>query len=75
VAGHLDCGDYLLDDHGREVTAPVWALYDAARARFGNVPTIVEWDGEVPPLSRLMEEARLCQAPRSQTPRAVEGRA
>jgi uncharacterized protein (UPF0276 family) len=61
VAGHLDCGDYLLDDHGREVSSEVWALYRHAVARFGEVPTIVEWDGEVPPLERVIEEARVGQ--------------
>jgi uncharacterized protein (UPF0276 family) len=60
VAGHLDCGDYLLDDHGREVSEPVWALFREAQRRFGEVPTIVEWDGAVPPLERVISEAQRC---------------
>jgi uncharacterized protein (UPF0276 family) len=60
VAGHQDLGDYLLDDHGREVAEPVWALYREALRLFGNVPTIVEWDGEVPALARVIEEAQRC---------------
>lgn len=72
VAGHLDCGDYLLDDHGREVAAGVWRLYRAASARFGEIPTIVEWDGEVPPLSRLLSEARRCDSERDSIHRVLE---
>jgi uncharacterized protein (UPF0276 family) len=61
VAGHLDCGSYLLDDHGREVCDAVWELYRHAVRRFGEVPTVVEWDGDVPPLERVVEEARLAR--------------
>lgn len=61
VAGHLDRGDYLLDDHGREVSPAVWELYRHAVRRFGEVPTVVEWDGDVPPLERVVEEARLAR--------------
>jgi uncharacterized protein len=47
----------LIDDHGSPVAEPVWALYDHALARFGRVPTVVEWDTDVPPLAVLMDEA------------------
>jgi uncharacterized protein (UPF0276 family) len=60
VAGHQDLGDYLLDDHGREVSEPVWTLYREAQRLFGDVPTIVEWDGEVPALERVIAEAQRC---------------
>jgi len=72
VAGHLDCGDYLLDDHGREVADPVWRLYRAACARFGDVPTILEWDGEVPSLERVLSEAQRCDSERASASSAVE---
>jgi uncharacterized protein (UPF0276 family) len=65
VAGHLDQGDYLLDDHGREVARPVWALYRKACRRFPQAPTIVEWDGDVPPLARLIEEVERCASERA----------
>ena len=35
----------------------VWALYGEALARFGPVPTLIEWDTNVPPLEVLLEEA------------------
>jgi uncharacterized protein (UPF0276 family) len=57
LAGHLDMGSYLLDDHGSAVSSAVWALYERAVARFGPVPTIVEWDEDVPALDVLVGEA------------------
>jgi len=62
LAGHstrrLECGRTLrIDDHGSRVAPEVWALYQAALQRFGPVPTLIEWDTDVPPLGVLMEEA------------------
>ena len=62
LAGHtvrqLDDGHTLLiDDHGSRIAPEVWALYAEALARFGPVPTLVEWDTNVPPLEVLLAEA------------------
>lgn len=62
LAGHsvkqLKGGGVLrIDDHGSRVEPPVWALYAAALQRFGPVPTLIEWDTDVPPLDVLIEEA------------------
>ena len=62
LAGHavkkLDGGRTLrIDDHGSRVVPEVWALYAEAVARFGPVPTLIEWDTDVPPLEVLMDEA------------------
>jgi uncharacterized protein (UPF0276 family) len=57
VAGHLVTGDGLVDDHGSRVAPPVWMLYEAALARFGPVPTLIEWDTDVPALEVLVAEA------------------
>jgi uncharacterized protein (UPF0276 family) len=46
-----------IDDHASRVCAEVWALYREALARFGPVPTLIEWDNEVPPLDVLLGEA------------------
>jgi len=56
LAGHLDKGAYLLDDHGSVVPAPVWALHEIAVSRFGPTPTIIEWDENVPSLEELTAE-------------------
>jgi len=57
LAGHLVTEDGLIDDHGSRVAPAVWALYDAALARFGPVPTLIEWDTDVPALGVLLDEA------------------
>jgi hypothetical protein len=62
LAGHsltqLEGGLTLrIDDHGSRVAPAVWALYAQALARFGRVPTLVEWDTRVPPLDVLLDEA------------------
>ena len=62
LAGHvvrqLDGGRRLrIDDHGSRVSPPVWALYSEALARFGPLPTLIEWDTDIPPLEVLLGEA------------------
>jgi uncharacterized protein (UPF0276 family) len=62
LAGHavktLEGGHVLrIDDHGSRVAPEVWALYVQALARFGPVPTLVEWDTNLPPLEVLVSEA------------------
>ena len=64
LAGHsvngseeADGRTILIDDHGSRVTPEVWALYRRALARFGPVPTLIEWDTNIPALAVLLEEA------------------
>lgn len=64
LAGHslheLSTGAILrIDDHGSRVAGDVWRLYEAALALFGAVPTLVEWDNNVPALDVLLTEAQL----------------
>ena len=56
LAGHSDLGTHLLDDHGSAVTEAVWELYRHARRRFGALPTLLEWDENLPSLERLEQE-------------------
>lgn len=56
LAGHMHCGDIVIDDHGSRVPDPVWSLYAVAVQQIGPVPTLVEWDTDVPELSVLLEE-------------------
>jgi uncharacterized protein len=58
LAGHFRRGELLIDHHGARVAPPVWELYEAALERFGRVPTLIEWDTDIPPLRVLLEEAR-----------------
>jgi uncharacterized protein (UPF0276 family) len=62
LAGHSvrqldDARTLRIDDHGSRVAPEVWALYAEALARFGPVPTLIEWDTDVPPMAVLLEEA------------------
>ncbi|MBI1285415.1 MAG: DUF692 family protein [Thiobacillus sp.] len=62
LAGHSvrNVGDgrtIRVDDHGSRVIPEVWELYAEALHRFGPVPTLIEWDNNVPGLDVLMGEA------------------
>jgi len=66
LAGHTpqsdDEGDLLLiDSHDRLVADPVWRLYESVVARVGPIPTLVEWDSEIPDWPRLQAEAEAAQ--------------
>jgi len=63
LAGHsirtfADGSSLRIDDHGSKVSEEVWTLYRQAVARFGAVPTLIEWDNEIPPLDVLLDEAQ-----------------
>lgn len=62
LAGHVHCGDIVIDDHGSRVRDDVWALYRHALRRFGAVPTLIEWDTDVPELSVLLDETERARA-------------
>ena len=57
LAGHSRLGELLLDTHDHPVRDEVWDLYRHAVARFGAVPTLVEWDDKLPSLERVVEES------------------
>ncbi|MEK7801994.1 MAG: DUF692 domain-containing protein [Pseudomonadota bacterium] len=54
----LESGDEVyLDTHGKPVYPEVWELYEYALRRFGDVPTLIEWDSDIPQLNILLAEA------------------
>jgi uncharacterized protein (UPF0276 family) len=61
LAGHSVCTvggrEIRIDTHSAPVCEEVWSLYSAALERFGAVPTLIEWDSEVPALDVLVAEA------------------
>jgi uncharacterized protein (UPF0276 family) len=61
LAGYEDHGSHLLDTHSRPVQPPVWTLYEQALARFGPVPTLLEWDNDIPAFEVLQQEAQRAQ--------------
>ncbi len=65
LAGHAvndaDGQTILIDDHGAPVADAVWALYTHALSRFGPVPTLIEWDTNIPELAVLRSEAHTAE--------------
>lgn len=57
LAGYEATPDGLVDTHGAPVCAEVWALYEETIGRLGPVPTLVEWDTDIPALEALLAEA------------------
>ena len=47
----------LIDDHASIVCEQVWRLYASALERFGLVPSLIEWDKDLPPFTTLLEQA------------------
>lgn len=66
LAGHChvddENGKIVIDDHGSAVCDAVWRLYGHAVQRFGAVPTLIEWDTDVPALDVLLGEAQRARA-------------
>ena len=67
LAGHEveadeDGGPLLIDAHNNPVADPVWALFARALARSGPLPTLIEWDNDVPDWPALAAEAARADA-------------
>src|SRR5688572_29309587 len=67
LAGHAeqtdDEGDILLiDSHDGPVADAVWKLFDIVIGRGGPVPTLIEWDSDIPDWPILQAEAAAAQA-------------
>lgn len=67
LGGHAEDRDadgaaLLIDSHADPVADPVWALYAHAIERAGPVPTLIEWDNDVPSYAALAAEAARADA-------------
>ena len=67
LAGHAeqadDEGDLLLiDSHDGPVADAVWKLFDLVIGKCGPIPTLVEWDSDIPDWPVLKAEATAAQA-------------
>ena len=75
LGGFQDAGELLIDTHGTPVCDQVWSLYQHAVSRFGQVPTLIEWDTDIPALDVLLAEAdkanRILAAHRPELPHAA----
>ena len=57
-----DGAPLLIDSHGSEVAEVVWDLFRRTIARTGPIPTMIEWDNDVPPFAVLAAQANRAQA-------------
>jgi uncharacterized protein len=57
-----NAGRLLIDAHGAPVADAVWSLYRRALARSGPVPTLIEWDNDVPDFATVAAEVSLARA-------------
>ena len=62
LAGHTEDEDddgrtLLIDTHDKHVTEDVWQLYERTLGHTGRVPTLVEWDSDLPEWPVLKAEA------------------
>jgi len=62
TVNRVDDGELLIDTHSRPVWPAVWALYRQAIQRFGRIPTLIEWDTDLPELGALVDEAQRADA-------------
>jgi len=66
LGGHHEDADdtgapLLIDDHGAPVADAVWTLYRHVIARTGPLPTLVEWDNDIPDWQTLHAQALAAQ--------------
>jgi uncharacterized protein (UPF0276 family) len=62
LAGHSDMDGHLIDTHDHPIAAPVWDLYRQAVTHFGQVPTMIERDDNIPELVELVAELDVARA-------------
>lgn len=75
LAGHAHEEDetgrpLLIDSHDRPVSDPVWQLYAHTINLTGPLPTLIEWDNDVPDWSVLLLEAQRSDAVMARAPQA-----
>ncbi len=57
LAGHSLVEGARIDDHGSKISDEVWNLCRRLLARTGPRPLLIEWDKNLPPLEKLLDEA------------------
>ena len=67
LAGHAEQEDdegelLLIDSHDGPVADAVWQLYEIVIARCGPIPTLIEWDSNIPDWPVLRAEALAAEA-------------
>lgn len=63
LAGHTHIEDVIIDTHIGPIIDPVWELYAYTLRRAGRlIPTIIEWDQDIPPVDEVLDEADRARA-------------
>jgi uncharacterized protein len=67
LAGHAEQSDdegdpLLIDSHDAPVADGVWEFYELVLSRVGAIPTLIEWDSNLPEWPILKAEAAAAQA-------------
>lgn len=67
LAGHAEQADdegelLLIDSHDGPVADPVWKLFEIVVVQCGPIPTLIEWDSNIPDWRILKAEAAAAQA-------------
>lgn len=62
LAGYEDRSTYLLDAHNNRVSPPVWELYEQVISQHPGIPTLIEWDNDIPSFEVLRAEAATASA-------------
>jgi len=58
LAGFEEKDGYLLDAHNNKVSESVWSLYQDLVKRNNKIPTLIEWDNDLPSFDTLLQEAK-----------------
>lgn len=67
IAGHFkESEELLIDTHGSDINAPVWALLDSCYAEHGALPTLLERDFNLPSTAHLLDEINQIHAYQAQ---------
>lgn len=56
LAGHENTGNLIIDTHDHPIIDPVWELYQKTAELLGPVSTMIERDGNIPPLQEVIAE-------------------
>ncbi len=56
LAGHQNTGNLIIDTHDEPIIDPVWELYEKTAELLGSVSTMIERDGNIPPLVDVIAE-------------------
>lgn len=56
LAGHSNNGDHIIDTHDNFVIDEVWSLFEFTLQKHGFIPSMIEWDANIPEFNVLYSE-------------------